>query len=618
MRISLSLILIFLCLFLPFTAHAAKTPVATVIKMRGSVTKLLPGAIEANPVLVDDKFPEDTSLVTGPKSFIKIKFIDNSELNMGPESKIVISKMTLDSVGIISLLKGRIRTEVQKSLKAEDKQKNKFYIRTRSAAMGVRGTDFQTIYNPENKMTSLLTFKGSVAIAKLDEKTYQRLERSNSEIIRDTDNSVREIKVTPEKEIGEQEELVKILDGKNTVLVPPGQNSFISDALSKSSLPVKISPGQLNALYKNNEFNEKNILNIKSGGDQVNPRLDVIAVEQKAPLEGFYNNETGDFAPRAGGFIDQKTGLYIAPEKSASIDDKSRVYLASNRGNFDADTGDYFAPTGLILDAKLGFVLDKNTEVKAELLALKEDMNRSIERDRVVGDLGGEVKIAAISLREKFIRDRLIFSLMMGNQDLKNKNNNHQAKDSGAFKFNILWQIASTHRFATLLGLNYSKVSFKELSSSGDTQEGSSLFTLMTGLKYALTKRVDLKGYLSLDQGYFARQTGNSPNSYQYKRIVMTKLNLALESELLRSNNFSIIGNLLFNKGFRKRYNDLVVSEISGLTLNLTPQYAITEKKSIGLGFFASRENSKVGNTLGTSEQVRDERGVELKYVVDL
>ena len=69
--------------------------------------------------------------------------------------------MKKNEVGIITLLKGKIRSKVKKT-KAHSK--NKFFVKTQNAALGVRGTDFQTIYNPENNVTNLLTFKGKVAM----------------------------------------------------------------------------------------------------------------------------------------------------------------------------------------------------------------------------------------------------------------------------------------------------------------------------------------------------------------------------------------------------------------------------------------------------------------------
>ena len=158
-------------------ANSNDLQIAEVVKIRGDVTMLAPRARLAHKVEIGDKFLEDTSILTGSKSFIKIKFIDNTEINLGPDSKIVIAEMKKDSVGIISLLKGRLRTEVQKD--TNKPEVNKFFIRTRTAALGVRGTDFQTIYNPDIKMTSLLTYRGELAMAKFDEKTNDLLEENS-------------------------------------------------------------------------------------------------------------------------------------------------------------------------------------------------------------------------------------------------------------------------------------------------------------------------------------------------------------------------------------------------------------------------------------------------------
>ena len=87
-------VFLFAIFITPLELFAAKAPIAKVLKIRGAVTKLLPGATQATLVQEGDDLLEDTSIVTGEKSFIKIKFIDKSELNMGPESKIVIAEMS--------------------------------------------------------------------------------------------------------------------------------------------------------------------------------------------------------------------------------------------------------------------------------------------------------------------------------------------------------------------------------------------------------------------------------------------------------------------------------------------------------------------------------------------
>lgn len=605
-------------LLLSSPLFAAKTPIASVAKIRGTVTKLLPGALQATVLEAGEQLPEDTSIVTGPKSFVKIVFIDKSELNMGPESKIVISEMNpSDQVGIISLLKGRIRTEVEKSQKPNSQNQNKFYIRTRTAALGVRGTDFQTIYNPENRMTSLLTYKGAVAMAKVDENTHQRFETSETKVVRDDVTKATEIQKIPGKIIDEKTELKKVLASNDVVIVPPGQSSFSSQALKKSSLPVKISPVQLNALYKNTEFNEKNLVNLKPADmdKEVGPLIAV--APQSAPADGLYNAKNGDFAPRAGGFIDEVTGLYVAPEAGSTFDSKNGVYVSGKSGEIDADTGQYVAPKGLILDAQKGFVVEKNAEVKPELLALREDLNKSIARDVVVGDLDGEVVIAAKTLREKFIRDHLSFMLAMGGEKIKVNDGMDMDADK-PYKFNVEWQIASTNRFAPILGLSYESTEFDDLSNRGFSQDSKAQFDMTVGLKYALTNRVDLVSKLVLDQSLYAVQTSVSPDVFNLNRIVITKINLGAMAELMRSNRFSLNAEFFANMGFRKRFNNAVVSGISGFSFKLMPQYALDEKRSLAFGFVMENESAKVGTGLVTNDTKREKRALELKYTMNL
>ncbi|AUN98174.1 hypothetical protein C0V70_08650 [Bacteriovorax stolpii] len=605
-------------LLLSSPLFAAKTPIASVAKIRGNVTKLLPGALEATVLEAGDQLPEDTSIVTGPKSFVKIVFIDKSELNMGPESKIVISEMNPnEQVGIISLLKGRIRTEVEKSQKPNSQNQNKFYIRTRTAALGVRGTDFQTIYNPENRMTSLLTYKGAVAMAKVDESTHQRFEVGETKVVRDDVTKAPELQKIPGKIVDEKMELKKVLASSDVVIVPPGQSSFSSQALKKSSLPVKISPVQLNALFKNTEFNEKNLVNLKSA--QLDKAVEpVIAVApQSAPADGLYNAKNGDFAPRAGGFIDEVTGLYVAPEAGSTFDSKNGVYVSDKSGEIDADTGQYVAPKGLVLDAQKGFVVEKNAEVKPELLALREDLNKSIARDVVVGDLDGEVVIAAKTLREKFIRDHVSLMLGMGGEKIKVNDRMDMDADK-PYNFNVEWQIASTNRFAPLLGLSYGSTEFDDLSNRGFSQDSKAQFDMTVGLKYALTNRVDLVSKLVLDQSLYAVQTSMTPDVFKLNRIVITKINLGATAELMRSNHFSLNAEFFANMGFRKRFNDAVVSKISGFSFKLMPQYALDEKRSLAFGFVMENESAKVGTGLITNDIKREKRALELKYTMNL
>lgn len=607
---------ILLCLFFIPSISAARStslnPIAEVIKLRGEVTQLSPGAKIARKVEIGDKFTEDTSIVTSAKSFVKIKFIDSSEVNLGPESKIVITEMKKESVGIISLLKGKIRTEVQKD--AKDPESNKFYVKTRTAAMGVRGTEFQTIYNPDNKITSLLTYKGEVAMAKIDEATHVVLEEAAAKsVVRDEVTKEPEIIEIPAKKLDQVEELNKLLEQKTTVLVPPGQNSFSSDALKKASLPVKISPIQLEALYKNEEFKEKAVenFNLKTASDEkFKPSLKV--AEQVAPLEGLYNAKTGDFAPKSGGFIDVDTALYVSPG-----DDSAKI------GNIDGDTGEYVAPKGLVLDANKGFILadDSGKSEKApELLALKEDMNKNIAKDFVVGAAPEEV-LVAFNINEKFIRDRIVFSLWGFEQRLEANKDSMSAPyleitSKDAVRFGFTWQMATNNRFSPMVGIDYSVVNFKN-KQTNISQESEKLMGLSFGLQYALNQYLNLYSTFGLHQDHYLDQTASgAPNTYNLKRIVLTRLSLGGNFEFWRRAKYSLDANAGGFVTFRKRINNLIINEGAGINIEVMPKYALSERKWLGLGLKVENHFNKISGSSGVLNRVEhNSSGFELKYI---
>jgi len=608
---------ILLSLLLSLPAFANKPQIAEVIKMRGTATKLVPGAWVATKIEVGDKFIEDTSILTGPKSFIKLKFIDKSEMSIGPESKIVISQMNQTDPGIISLLKGRIRTEVQKE-KSKEVPENKFYIRTRTAALGIRGTDFQTIYNPDNRMTSLLTFNGEVAMARVDETTHQKIENSaedaQKEITRENNNEIPEVKSIPGKPINEQEELQKVLAKADTVYVPPGQNAFSSEALKKSSLPVKISPVQLNALYKNRDFEEKNVFNLKSGNEVNIEKINIAQAPQKAPVEGVYNPKTGDYAPKAGGFIDLNTGLYVAPAADAVLDKEKGVFVSKKAGDVDVETGDYFAPKGLKLDAKKGFVVEQEATAQPELLALREDMNKSIARDVVVGTPLNEPRTLA-KVNEKYIRDLVSLTVGMGQEEIKVNEEagagvpSFTLKAQDVFKIDVLWEMAARGRLTSLLGINYRNVDYD--NRAGITQDSSALFSIQGGAKYALTPTIDLRTKLQLNQNHFAEQNAGG---FLLRRIVLTRWTAGARGEFFNNGMFVLLTEADFSTSFRKRYNDDIIKPGTGFEFRIMPRFILTDRDKIGMGFHFASETNDINNSFGTNEQKRKISSLEFQY----
>src|SRR3989339_1655325 len=155
-----SLVIFGVMLFSCLSAFA-KQDVAKVIFIKGLATELKPGQSKATPIVQNQALQEDSSVLTHEKSVLKIHFFDGSQTTLGPNSKFIIKKSDPSKGSILGLLKGTIRTQLNKS------DNKKLFIQTRTAALGVRGTDFQAIYNPEIYITSLVTYSGRVAMAKV-------------------------------------------------------------------------------------------------------------------------------------------------------------------------------------------------------------------------------------------------------------------------------------------------------------------------------------------------------------------------------------------------------------------------------------------------------------------
>lgn len=383
-------ILIFLItsfLFLSLTAQD-DGGVAKIIILKG---KALEYPVEGAPrkLTRGDWVKEGSRVITSDKSFTKLLFVDKSQMNIGPNSEMKIKEFPRNEAGIINLIKGKVRAKVTKNYMEIDKKKSKLFIKTKTAAMGVRGTDFQVIYNPNNAVTSLVTFEGAVAMAKVDD-------------------TLRENNVN-------QRVLENVLNRPDAVMVKQGQYSGSMPNQRRVSIPVKISPTQLESLKTNDvpagpqaSENRKPASVSEEGSNSkkvvrsiVPPGLDpklvasansntvdkamadsvgkgaaqkVVAAttnqiqairNEGPPPEGFVDNSTGAFAPPAGGFVDDKTGLYVPPTEGSAFDPNAGVYIPPPEvGSVDTDTGSYIPPEGYkLVDTGDLIAVDPNREI---------------------------------------------------------------------------------------------------------------------------------------------------------------------------------------------------------------------------------------------------------------
>lgn len=339
----------------------AEDGVAKAILLKGDVSATIAG--KTVKVKQGDWLKEGAEVKTEEKSFAKFLFIDKSSMNLGPNSEMKIDTFPKSDAGIVTLIKGQLRSKVTKNyMDMDSKEKSKLFIKTKSAAMGVRGTDFQVNYNPENNATALVTFEGRVAMAQLDRMDDLR-------------NSVS------------QASLERLVSAPEAVMVTKGQFSGVSSGTSQATIPVKINPTQLETMQKQevpmtkddakqmglskDQAAVKTFRNVVPPGltgkavstdskDMASKVATAAGLSQKnlapaqngktqlsnsPPPEGSVNLATGKIAPTAGGFIDISTAQYIAPPPGSAFDANTQTYIPpTSVGSVDPATGDFSNP----------------------------------------------------------------------------------------------------------------------------------------------------------------------------------------------------------------------------------------------------------------------------------
>ncbi len=99
--------------FFALACSFAADKAARAIIVKGDVTFVVDGKSEK--VERNKWLPEGAEVITQKGSFAKLMFIDRSSINVGPESQMKIETFPQDKAGIISLVKGKIRSKVTKN-----------------------------------------------------------------------------------------------------------------------------------------------------------------------------------------------------------------------------------------------------------------------------------------------------------------------------------------------------------------------------------------------------------------------------------------------------------------------------------------------------------------------
>jgi hypothetical protein len=624
-KFALSLILI--NFFISTEAHSAQK--AQVLIARGDVTKLVPGAEKAVVVKKGDWLLEDTSIVTKSRSFVKIRFVDRSTMNIGPKSMVVINKMPSKKANMVNLLTGIVKAEVRK--KSSKKSKTKMFIKTRSAVMGVRGTKFQSTYNPANKITSLVTVEGNVAMVAKDPKIAEPL--VEKVVIKKTAaKTIAKSITTPKPVISEVDKLETLMAESNDVVeVKAGRFSSVGEntkiaaktgkavsQVSKASIPVKIAPTQYNAIAKSMNSNKR--------------AKDVMKTIKSDPVpEGFTDKVTGKVAPKAGGFVDFKTGLYIAPAAEAKLDKKTGTYKAKIIGSANKKTGDYIPPKGIKIDAKKGFVIDKKVIAKIASTADKEKLrktlkglNKDIKKQIVVNKTENKTKKSSGS---KWLpRDHVLSAMILPYSEsltVKNKASGSEAEfftreaDFTILTWNQIWSDKWISRIR-IGGHNY-KIdnSDVEINSYDNGDDDDGYFSIGLGYNYTkkitfYTDMIDHKVVYLVPNGN--GMGGNGSVNRRSQNINTLELSMIYNHGPWKMFDFKSRAAVNIGGGDAPTFNGEEESDFFGITLEGSAYYGW--KKNLGIDTVLRYHRQSVEND--DLEYTRNSLGLGFDFVWDI
>ena len=160
-----------LALVLPFVAQSAWASCGTVEVSKGDVKIFSAQTKQLAPAAAGAKICSGDTITSGADSRAKVKMEDGNELNISPDSKIVLESYQFNPAQnkkkvLLNILQGKVRATTQRENmyndKATDGDNNTFQVKTKSAVAGVRGTDFLTGYDSKSGKSEVVTFRGKV------------------------------------------------------------------------------------------------------------------------------------------------------------------------------------------------------------------------------------------------------------------------------------------------------------------------------------------------------------------------------------------------------------------------------------------------------------------------
>jgi len=156
-----------LALIMMVAAVAAAGVVGHLTQVEGRVELLKGGNLPAIPLKADDTVEPGDVIRTKSLSKAQITFIDNSILTLSQDARLAIEEFTYDPNqgkrhAVLEMFQGLALAVVNKIIKIEEPD---FVIKTQTAIMGVRGTEFGIRIQPNS--SSILNFTGRTQVGNI-------------------------------------------------------------------------------------------------------------------------------------------------------------------------------------------------------------------------------------------------------------------------------------------------------------------------------------------------------------------------------------------------------------------------------------------------------------------
>jgi hypothetical protein len=160
-------VLMFFVVMLTCSVAAGADVVGRLTQVEGRVDLLRDGNLPAVAVKVDDTVGSGDVIRTKSMSRAQITFIDNSTLTISPESRIAIAEFKFDAAqkkrsAVLEIFRGLALAVVSNIIKVEEPD---FVIKTHTAIVGVRGTEFGIRLSPNS--STIMNFMGETQVGNI-------------------------------------------------------------------------------------------------------------------------------------------------------------------------------------------------------------------------------------------------------------------------------------------------------------------------------------------------------------------------------------------------------------------------------------------------------------------